>query len=162
MSEKAWNSLQWEPDFARPDKVLANLNAFTKVLINETSVLVIDDNAFNKLDHNYLYASEFKRMKTSEDNLISKHKTCDSTKLPKRFGAVRIQNKKNQNKKCGSLFNARSFRFAEHFKTESNGGKTNVKEAGLEDWQVSQPRNSETDMPNFVFYSKLKFVISEK
>ena len=52
MSEKAWNSLQWEPDFARPDRVTSQLNDITEVVASEngTKYLKINQKAFDSAE----------------------------------------------------------------------------------------------------------------
>ena len=66
MSEKAWNSLQWEPDFAPPDRVTSQLTDITNVVTaqNGTKYLKINQTAFDSAGNNFIYANEFNNTKS--------------------------------------------------------------------------------------------------
>ena len=154
MTEKAWNSLKWEPDFARPDKVTSQLNDITNVVNgqNSSKYLEINQTAFNNADHNYIYASEFDQMKRYRDSShvsTNRDAGCDSSKSATGssvsggwglFSAPVSVNHRKSKSSCHSLYNAKSGRSVDDFQGTSSGTgveKTDVTKAGLSDWKVS-------------------------
>ena len=154
MTQKAWNSLKWEPDFARPDKVTSQLNDITKVVQDErgSKFLQVNETAFNNADYNYVYAKEFDHMneyKSSASSSASHDKGCDSSSsssggsLSVRVGFFFKGSGRGYHKaaksSCNSLFNARSGRSTSSIRDTSSSTdveRTDVKKAGLENWKV--------------------------
>ena len=155
MSEKAWNSLQWEPDFARPDRVTSQLNDITDVVTgqNGTKYLKINQTAFDSAENNFAYANEFNYMKnyrSSGSSSASSSGRCDGTSRSSGggvgfsfmgFGIGVNGGGSSSRQKCTSLFNAASRRSTSDLQkssTDTTLDKTSVEKAGLSNWQVIQ------------------------
>ena len=134
MTEKEWNSVKWEPNYARPDKLVQKLSALLGAFENgntTTKLLGINEEAFNIAENNIAFANEFKLMDNFDERLYPKAGSCDSTKLSRRFDSNRIKRKE----RCDSLFNAKSTRASTDFQPSSSD-KTTVDAADLRNWQV--------------------------
>ena len=137
MTEKEWNSVKWEPSFARPDKLVGNLSTLLRPFENEndtTKLLNINEEAFNIAENNIAFAQEFKLMDNFDERLYPKAGSCDSTKISRRFDSGYSKRMKRK-EKCNSLFNAKSTRAFTDFQPLSSD-KTTVDEVGLRNWQV--------------------------
>ena len=113
MTDKEWNSVKWEPNFARPDKLVHNLSALLRAFENEndtTKLLGINEGAFNIAENNIAFAHEFKLMENFDERLYPKAGSCDSTKLSRRFDSGFNLNRMKRKERCNSLFNAKSAR----------------------------------------------------
>ncbi len=134
MNQESWDSVLWEPNFARPDLVLKTLNEFLtpRSKENSTGVLVIDETKFDALENNGAFVSDltaaisFVTEQTSPSNV-----NCDSTERDQSF---RIWNKGTS--KCKSILSAESSRPESMFRPGTNGLKTTMAQAGLSHWQV--------------------------
>ena len=138
MTEKEWNSVKWEPNFARPDKLVEKLNTLLSAFENEndtTKLLVIIEEAFNIAENNIAFAHEFKLMENFDERLYPKAGSCDSTKLSRRLDSGVKSNGVKRKEKCNSLFNAKSTRVPTDFQQLSSD-KTTVVGADLRNWQV--------------------------
>ena len=138
MTEKEWNSVKWEPNFARPDKLVHNLSALVRAFENENDtikLLGINEGAFNIAENNIAFAHEFKLMENFDERLYPKAGSCDSTKLSRRFDSGLNSNRMKRKERCNSLFNAKSTRASTDFQP-SPSDKTTVDEADLRNWQV--------------------------
>ena len=142
MTEKAWNSLKWEPDFARPDKVTSQLNDITNVVNakNGSKYLEINETAFNNADHNYVYASEFDQMKRYRDSSHASSGSrsgCDSSSSRTGasvsggwgpFSASVSASHSSSKSSCRSLFSAKSGRSINNVQGTSSSTDTEKKQ----------------------------------
>ncbi len=137
MTGRSWNSLMWNPPFARPDKVTYQLNRILYTLDgeNETKIFRINEEFFNQLDWNYAFVSDLKMLEIYETSgkTPSSSGSCDSTKRRNR-GSINPRREK-----CGSLFSAKSSRSATEYQAETASQRTSVEYAALKHWQVRSP-----------------------
>ena len=157
MSKKAWNSLQWQPDFARPDRVTSQLNDITDVVTsqNGTKYLKINQTAFNSAENNFAYANEFNNMKNyrnSNSGSTQSYKYCDGTYSSRGGGGgfrifgfgIGVHGSSSSGKeKCMSLFNTASRRSVNDLQktsTDTTLDNTSVEKAGLSNWEVVTAR----------------------
>ena len=154
MSRKAWNSLKWEPDFTRPDKVTLQLNDIRNVVTGEngTKYLKIDEKAFNSADHNYVYATEFNRLRNYRSGTCSGssgHGRCDSSSQSRsgkagvciwRFCVSGGGSSSSSKSSCKSLFNSvssRSVSDLDMYNSKTDVTKTSVERSGLSNFKVT-------------------------